>query len=66
LDAAAEVPNGVALEFMGQPTTFGKLGEGARKLANGLAAQGLKPGESVGLMLRRTFRTSRRRSTAPG
>jgi long-chain acyl-CoA synthetase len=51
LDAAAEVPDGVALEFMGQPTTFGKLGEGARKLANGLTAQGIKPGESVGLML---------------
>jgi long-chain acyl-CoA synthetase len=51
LSAAAEVPNGVALEFMGRPITFGALGESARKLAGGLAKQGIPSGSSVGLML---------------
>src|SRR5262245_13333726 len=51
LNAAAEVPDGAALEFMGKPVTYGKLAEGARKLARGLATQGIARGESVGLML---------------
>ena len=51
LDAAAEVPDSPALEFMGQPSTFGKLAENARKLANGLEAQGISKGEALGLML---------------
>jgi long-chain acyl-CoA synthetase len=51
LDAAAEVPEGVALEFMGQPSKFGVLAENARKLANGLTAQGIPTGASIGLML---------------
>jgi long-chain acyl-CoA synthetase len=51
LDAGAEEPKAVALEFMGKPISYGTLADNARKLAFGLAAQGVKPGESVGLML---------------
>ena len=51
LEAAAEEPKSVALEFMGKPITFGLLAENSRKLASGLAAQGVQPGSSVGLML---------------
>jgi long-chain acyl-CoA synthetase len=51
LKAAAEVPDAAALEFMGNPVTYARLAENARKLANGLEAQGIKRGESVGLLL---------------
>src|SRR5688572_25856422 len=51
LAAAAEVPNAAALEFMGQPVTYGRLAENARKLASGLTAHGVPEGASVGLML---------------
>jgi long-chain acyl-CoA synthetase len=51
LDAGAEEPKAIALEFMGKPISFGTLADNARKLASGLAAHGVKPGTSVGLML---------------
>jgi len=51
LQAAAEVPDGAALEFMGHPVTYGRLAENARKLASGLEAQGVPKDASVGLML---------------
>ncbi len=49
--AESEQPERVALEFMGNKITFGALGQNARKLAAGLAKQGLKKGESIGLMV---------------
>jgi long-chain acyl-CoA synthetase len=51
LNAAAEAPNGIALEFAGKPVTYGILGEGARKVASGLKAQGVASGSSVGIVL---------------
>ncbi|HKU39794.1 MAG TPA: AMP-binding protein [Polyangiales bacterium] len=51
LKAAAEVPDAAALEFMGQPVTYGRLADNARKVASGLEAQGIAPGASLGLML---------------
>ena len=54
LKAAAEVPDAAALEFMGNPVSYARLAENARKLANGLDAQGIKRGESIGLLLPNT------------
>jgi long-chain acyl-CoA synthetase len=51
LDAAADKPDGAALEFMGKPVSYGALAERARKLAAGLAAHDIAPGSSIGLML---------------
>jgi long-chain acyl-CoA synthetase len=51
LSAEAETPERVALEFMGQPITYGALAQNARKLASGLRAHGVEPGQSVGLIL---------------
>ena len=51
LQAAAEQPDAVALEFMGQRITYAALAQNARKLASGLRAHGLQQGQSVGLML---------------
>jgi long-chain acyl-CoA synthetase len=51
LKAAAEAPDAAALEFMGKPVSYSRLAENARKLANGLEAQGVARGESVGLLL---------------
>ncbi len=51
LSAQTEQPERIALEFMGQRISYGALADNARKLASGLAAQGLRPGQSVGIML---------------
>lgn len=51
LSAAAQTPEATALEFMGQQIPYAALANNARKLAAGLAAQGIAEGASVGLML---------------
>jgi long-chain acyl-CoA synthetase len=51
LKAAAEVPDAAALEFTGKPVSYARLAENARKLANGLEAQGIERGASIGLLL---------------
>lgn len=49
--AAQERPDHPALEFFGASIRYGELDEAARRVAAGLVAQGIRPGDSVGLML---------------
>ena len=51
LDAGAQEPKTVALEFLKQPITYGELAQRARVVASGLAAHDVAPGVSVGLLL---------------
>ena len=51
LRPAAEEPEGVALEFMGQSWTYRQLADRARQVAGGLAAHGVSAGSNVALML---------------
>jgi long-chain acyl-CoA synthetase len=51
LEAGAQEPKTVALEFMKQPITYEALALRARTVASGLAAHDVKPGVSVGLLL---------------
>ncbi|MBX7072754.1 MAG: long-chain fatty acid--CoA ligase [Pirellulales bacterium] len=51
LDAAQQEPDRIALDFMEQQYTFGLVAAQARQIAVGLVAEGIEPGQSVGLML---------------
>lgn len=51
LDAAQEVPDRIALEFMGMHVPFGFLAAEAQQIAAGLVREGIRPGQSIGLML---------------
>ncbi len=51
LDAAREVPDRIALEFMGQTYPYGYVAQQARQVAAGLTRLGIRPGESIGCML---------------
>jgi fatty-acyl-CoA synthase len=44
-------PNAVAIVYDGRRTTYGELTERVRRLAGGLAAMGVRPGDHVGVML---------------
>jgi long-chain acyl-CoA synthetase len=51
LDAAEQTPDRIALEFMGMHIPFGFLAHEAQQVAAGLIREGIRPGQSVGLML---------------
>lgn len=51
LNAAEEAPEKTAIEFMGNPISYGALAEQSRRIASGLRQLGIGPGDSVGLML---------------
>jgi len=51
LSAAREEPEAIALEFMGMQFPYFLVAHDARRVAAGLVALGLKPGDSVGCML---------------
>ncbi|MBX3413724.1 MAG: long-chain fatty acid--CoA ligase [Pirellulales bacterium] len=51
LNAAREEPDAIALEFMGMQFPYFLVAHDARRVAAGLVALGLKPGDSVGCML---------------
>jgi long-chain acyl-CoA synthetase len=51
IDAAQQEPDRIALEFMGMRIPFGFLAQEAQQVAAGLIGQGIRPGQSVGLML---------------
>lgn len=51
LRAAEECPHKAALEFQGFKISYGELATEARQVAAGLLAEGIKPGDSVGLVL---------------
>jgi long-chain acyl-CoA synthetase len=48
---AQDYPERVALIFRDQPTTFGEMAVSVRRLAAGLRALGIAPGERIGLLL---------------
>ncbi len=51
LDAAEERPERVALEIGNRRVTYGELASEARQVAGGLRQLGLRPGDSVAVML---------------
>ncbi len=51
LHAAREAPERTALEFQGNAIPYAALAEEARRVAAGLGELGLRPGDSIGLML---------------
>lgn len=51
LDAAQHEPDRIAIEFMGMQIPFGFAAHEARQIAAGLIREGIKPGDSIGLML---------------
>jgi len=51
LEAAQEEPDRIALEFMGMQFPYSLVAAEARQVAAGLVAAGIKPGDSVGVMV---------------
>src|SRR5690606_4714521 len=51
LAAAREVPDRIALEFMGMQIPYFLVAHDAKQVAAGLVALGIKPGDSIGCML---------------
>lgn len=51
LNAAREEPDRIALEFQGMQIPYMLVAHEARQVASGLIAHGVKPGDSVGIML---------------
>lgn len=51
LAAAQEQPDSIALEFMGTKVPYAALAHQARQVAAGLQAEGIRPGDTVGVML---------------
>lgn len=45
--AAAETPNGVFLDFQGEMHSYGEVARASARLAHGLVALGVQPGETV-------------------
>jgi len=51
LEAAHDVPDAIAIEDASRKLSFADLAEEARQVAAGLVAAGVRPGDSVGVML---------------
>jgi D-alanine--poly(phosphoribitol) ligase subunit 1 len=52
---AADTPDAVAAEHLGETITYGELNSQANRLAARLAGQGVRPGDNVALFVRRSI-----------
>lgn len=49
--AAGDAPNAPAIDFLGRRTSYAEMWDEARRVAHGLMARGIAPGDRVGLFL---------------